>query len=267
MKAIHRLHVLLTGELASPDLAPAVAWLRANARCDSSADFRNGDPDAIVICLARPGQITRTDVEDLQRAHPLSQPMALVGPWCEGEVRSGKPWPGVTRVYWHQWQLRLPAELARLSPGAFRLPRSATEVDALLSRPGPRRTARPALIGVVSGRHINFEAIALALDAGGHHPVWISIADALPVLQLDALVVDEFDLPQASMWDAARQRLGPLPTVLLANFPRPEELDPPGALPQLSILAKPYHLADLLDRVWSLLESLVETSPGSSAAA
>lgn len=261
MTLANRLRVLLVGQTHAPELAPAVAWLQAQARCETIINQRQFDPDAIVFCVARPGQISRAVVEDLHRAYPLSPLIALVGPWCEGEVRSGKPWPGVTRIYWHQWEARLPQEVARLTPpAAARMPRSATEVDALISRPAPQCAARPALIGVVSRRRTDFEAIALALDAGGHHPVWISADEALPVLRLDALIID-------GDGQGVQERFGSLPTIVLANFPRPEELAAISTAPWLSVLAKPYHIADLLDRLSELLASSTADSLRGIAAA
>ncbi|HUE71049.1 MAG TPA: hypothetical protein VMP01_09185 [Pirellulaceae bacterium] len=261
MTLANRLRMLLVGQTHAPELAPAVAWLQAQARCETMINQRQFDPDAIVFCVARPGQISRAVVEDLHRAYPLSPLIALVGPWCEGEVRSGKPWPGVTRIYWHQWPARLPQELARLTqPAAARMPRSATEVDAIVSRPAPPRAVRPALIGVVSRRQTDFEAIAQALDAGGHHPVWISAAELLPVLRLDGLIIDGEE-------QLALDRFGPIPQMVLANFPRPEELAALRTELRLAVLAKPYAIADLLDRLSELLASSTADSLRGIAAA
>jgi hypothetical protein len=256
-----RQQILLVGQPDSPELAPAVAWLRLHARCEEVGTSREVDPDAIIFCLARPGQIVRAKVEDLHQTYPLSQLFSLIGPWCEGEVRTGKPAPGVTRIYWHQWHVRLPQELIRLSQStAARLPRSATEVDVQLCRPAPNRATRPALIGVVSRRQTDFEAIAVAIDAGGHHAVWISPDDALPVLKLDALVID-------GEQPAASARFGRLPTILLAGFPRPEDIEPRGAKPWVEIMAKPYQIPDLLTRLSELLALSAAAVPQSSAAA
>lgn len=261
--------VRLIGELQAPELAPAVAWLKSHARCTLGDRPRQPDPDAIVFCVARPGQISRAVVDDFHRVHPLCRMLALLGPWCEGEVRSGKPWPGVTRIYWHQWQARLPEELARLADSvAPPVPRSATEVDALLGRPAPQRASRARLIGVASRRRTDFEAIALALSSEGHHPVWIAADDALPVLNLDALVVDaDQDLSAAvATWQAVAARSGSLPAVLLAHFPRPEEMPAVSGGLGPMILAKPFLVADLLDRVHTLLSAAESSDLGSAAA-
>jgi hypothetical protein len=252
---------MLVGQTDAPELTPAIAWLQAHAHCEKFINPQQCDPDAVLFCVVRPGQISRSAVESLHRAHPLSQFIALVGPWCEGEVRSGKPWPGVTRIYWHQWQARLPREVARLTqPAAARMPRSASEVDALISRPAPQHTIRPALVGVASRKRTDFEAIALALDAGGHHPVWISADELLPLLKLDALLIDGEE-------HGIQEQFGSPPTIVLANFPRRDELAAFRTASRVAVLAKPYHIADLLDQLSDLLASPAKASPRSSIAA
>lgn len=269
----NRPSVRLIGDVQAPEFAPATAWLMSNACCElfsdagvAAAEARHersvDDPDALVFCLTRPGQIPRAVVEGLHRAFPLARIVALLGPWCEGEVRSGRPWPGVTRIYWHQWQRLIQACAGLRQPGAARLPRSATEVDALLSRTAPQRTNRSALIGVASRRQADFAAIALALDTGGHHAVWLDGAQA--VVKLDALVIDSIvAAPDSS---ELRERFGPVPTLLLGHFPRPDEFAESLA-EGLAILAKPYLVSDLLEKLESLLSSRHSAAAEKSAAA
>ena len=233
--------VLIVGDLDAPELAPAVGWLRAQCACEASK------PETIVICQSRPGHVGRKRVDELHRDYPHSRLFALLGPWCEGEARAAKPLLGVTRIYWHQWPSRLPRELQPLeSCAGARLLRTATEVDLLVSRPAPRRAERPVLIGIVTGRQIDFEAIALVLAAGGHHPVWILAGRGLPVLTVDLVVID------GDLRSVPRSLASP-PAILLADFPRPGETAAAGGLPKLEVLAKPYSMSDLLDRVAALV--------------
>ena len=62
--------------------------------------------DLIVIAQSQRDQFLSVDLEKLQAIFPLTPIVGLLGSWCEGELRSGQPLPGVTRVYWHQWQGR-----------------------------------------------------------------------------------------------------------------------------------------------------------------
>src|SRR2546427_7236671 len=91
------------------EFSEAVAWLKSRAACLLFDDAGTADsnlrtveaanaPIAMVLVQSRPGQISRGSVERLHAAAPLARLVALVGTWCDGELRSGRPWPGVVRV-------------------------------------------------------------------------------------------------------------------------------------------------------------------------
>ena len=60
--------------------------------------------DVIVVAQAFPGQFSADAIDQLRRAAPLARVVGLLGSWCEGETRTGWPWPAAIRVYWHQWR-------------------------------------------------------------------------------------------------------------------------------------------------------------------
>ena len=68
----------------------------------------------IVVAQSRPGEFRAADIEQLHASAPLARLVSLLGGLCEGEARSGSPWPGVPRIYWHQWQARCESELLPL---------------------------------------------------------------------------------------------------------------------------------------------------------
>ena len=76
-------------------------------------------PDVIVVVQAFPGQFSHAMVDRLRRAAPLARLIGLLGSWCEGETRTGSPWPGAVRTYWHQWAIRCDRELRRLARGEW----------------------------------------------------------------------------------------------------------------------------------------------------
>ena len=93
-------------------------------------------PDVIVVAQAFPGQFSHQAMEAVRRRAPLARLVGLMGSWCEGEMRSGSPWPGVVRTYWHQWTARSGRELRRLAEGeccSWALPSTATEEERLLA--------------------------------------------------------------------------------------------------------------------------------------
>lgn len=258
-------------------VATCVAWDDARAAAIAAAQFSRSQaadssvPRLIVFFLMRPGQIGRAEVEAIHAAFPLARLVALVGPWCEGEVRSGQPWPGVTRIYWHQWQPRLIEEVAGLTRAAARpLPRTASTVDVLLHRTGAIRQATCAtMIGVVCWRQTDYEALAESLAAGGHHAVWLVPHEPLPTLRTDALVIDR----GADVGEAAatlletRSRLGPVPALLLCNFLRPLELEQMADLPAAAVMTKPFLVADLLAQLAGLLPTSASLSDTAANAA
>src|SRR4029078_6576733 len=98
-------------------------------------------------------------------AAPLARLVALVGPWCEGEMRSGRAWPGVVCVPWRGWQRRLPQVLGldrSDEERAERLPRTATETErierSIVTVAANRRFRGMALVRTNS--RLTFESIA-----------------------------------------------------------------------------------------------------------
>src|SRR5262245_47740820 len=71
-------------------------------------------PELIVLAQSYPGQFTTEVVKPLRTAAPLARIIVILGTWCEGESRSGKPVPGTIRVYWHQFETRCLPELQQL---------------------------------------------------------------------------------------------------------------------------------------------------------
>ena len=58
-------------------------------------------PAAVVVLQSRPGQFSTSNFDELRRACPLARIVRVLGPWMEGELRTGRPVPGTLRVYWH----------------------------------------------------------------------------------------------------------------------------------------------------------------------
>jgi hypothetical protein len=91
--------------------------------------------DVIVVAQAFPAQFSHRAIDGLRRAAPLARVLGLMGSWCEGETRSGSPWPATARTYWHQWPARCNRQLHRLATGetcSWALPPTATDEERLL---------------------------------------------------------------------------------------------------------------------------------------
>src|SRR5206468_630467 len=107
----------------------------------------------------------------LRRAAPLAGVVALLGSWCEGETRTGRPLSGVQRLYWYDfpawWRRQLQLHAAN------RCPDWARPFSQLLpqSEPGHSRVHRGLIVLRTSHRD-NADALADALNSAGHSTVW-----------------------------------------------------------------------------------------------
>jgi hypothetical protein len=247
-------HVWLLGDWERAEFAPAVAYLRRAANLDLLlSDAKDGRPqsvpDLILLVASRPGRFTVAEVEALHRRAPLARLVALLGSWCEGEVRSGHPWPGVTRIYAHQWQARLPRELATWQP------RTATEIDRLMSSRPSTKVPRQ-LIGIAAAQRTMFDALAAACRSFGQDAVWLLPNLPPPVQRVDAILYDAtLDLShELARLTELREQLHSPPALLVLDFPRLIDMELATQAGATSVLAKPYLLADLaaeLERITS----------------
>src|SRR5689334_21081356 len=95
-----RPNVRLIGAEAHPDFRDAVATLRESAQFVAA---EAGQVELVVVAQSRPGAVPFGEVERVMRAAPLAGVVALLGSWCEGEARTGRPWRGVQRLYWYEF--------------------------------------------------------------------------------------------------------------------------------------------------------------------
>src|SRR4051794_23788022 len=92
--------VRVVGEVDHPDFREAIDLLRSESLLIRGAET---PPELIVVAQSRPDAICSDRLNVLRRAAPLSGIVALLGSWCEGETRTGRPWPGVHRLYWYEF--------------------------------------------------------------------------------------------------------------------------------------------------------------------
>jgi hypothetical protein len=268
--------VLLVGEMDHPDFAEAVPLLRASAEVTHATEA--DAPELILLAASRPGVISPRDVERLRRRFPLAGWVALVGSWCEGETRTGRPPVGVRRLYWYEFPGWWHAELARWAAG--RCPAWAWTSDSALQFRNPQSTIRNSmpqnngLVVLDTTCRETGDALTDVLRSRGLATVWSPARDASPQIvgalagiwegrQLDdaeALRLENFCRRLQS--DAA-------PVIALLDFPRRDRCQRARELGAAAVLGKPWQNADLL----ALLERAIEcrgearTPPTNSRAA
>jgi len=250
--------VCVVGDWGHADFEGAVAWLREQGQCDffkSAAqaverlNAQGRNPAAILLMQSRPGEFKPAEIEALHAVAPLSRLVALVGVWCEGEARSGRPWPGVVRVSWRSWKSGLPAALG-LSPagnGAPPQPRTMTEVERIESAAVCLRRLhlRNATAAVFTSRRAMFESLADALGALRIKATWHD-GQGQPRPAADLRMFDGWDQIAADSADES-------PRIVLLDFPRPEDIAQAHAVGIAAVLPQPLLIADLaaaIDGLW-----------------
>jgi hypothetical protein len=286
------LTILLLGDAERPEFRAAAESLRRWATvwrladADEAAEaMREGriSPDALVVAQSFPGQFSEQAIERLRQLAPVARVLGLMGSWCEGEMRSGSPWPATARAYWHQWPARCDRELARLARGrscAWALPPTASEEERLLAnedeRSGDREITRQGDEQISAGSGISlspclpvslsapptlcrnlavvrsssfamWEWLAAACRSRGFSAVWQPAARAVHVQGAALGIFDATDLGPREE-DALKKMtaaLHPAPVVALISFPRLEDRQRALSAGAAAVLSKPVALEDL----------------------
>lgn len=257
--------VLIVGDITHRDFAPALGWLQHHARvawapgitaaCDR-LETRT-PPQVLLLAQARPGRFSRDQIEQLHARAPLARLVVLLGSWCEGETRTGHPWPGVPRIFWHQWQCRLAIELAASQTGwsTWQLPRTASASDVLEETTTAPWPHGQGLVVIHARQWVDFEGLSDACRAGGYATLWQP--PNRPAFCSGARAVlfngrggdpDEAD-SVAELVTAYR----PAPVIPLLDFLRYDDSQRMGRAGASTLLAKPFLVRDLL---WTLQQSI-----------
>jgi hypothetical protein len=262
----HPPSVLMIGDIGHRDFADAVRWLRENtclvtAKTAEDARLRLDEglvPTVILCAQSRPGQIAAEDVERLHAASPLSRLVALLGSWCEGELRTGRPCPGLIRVFWHQWQPQIISQLLAEpdAPGStWRLPRTSSESERLAgSAQSPWPTGQ-GLVAIQTPTRTMYEALRDVCRSAGYSTAWLSPrfdggVDGVRAVIWDGVSCDPADVQEIQ---ALTRRFTAVRLVVLLDFARVQDDRLARAAGATAVLAKPVAAFDLL---WHLENSL-----------
>jgi hypothetical protein len=220
-------------------------------------------PDLLVVAQSRPGQFHNDEIARLRRLAPLARVLALLGSWCEGETRTGKPWPASQRIYWYEWPARFCLDLDRFHGTAcpsWGLPETATAEERLIGALSVSSSCRGFHIVVAGGCTHLAEALVEALQGEGF------AARALPPFNLrtgpSQLGMQRVFPAHLVIWDGiqcdaaeadALRRLAaavhPAPILALLDFPRVDGLRRAIAAGAAGVVAKPFLWDELLRRI------------------
>lgn len=258
--------ILILGDVRCAELTRAVENLAKRAEVACVAELPDAlqwlaarpaaPPQVIMVAESRPGAVDPAILERLHCAAPLARLAALLGSWSEGQLRSGHPWPGVLRTYWHQAELRFAAQVRQGGcPAGWDLPRVATDADRLLHELPP--AAQPlgrGFIAVRAAQLATYESLSDGLGAAGYATVWWRAPEPLHVSNLAAVVWDLEHAGPEPLRLLAQQRsiatARSLPWLALLGFPRVADMQQLDSLGITRCLAKPFLLTDL----WRALE-------------
>jgi CheY-like chemotaxis protein len=267
-----RPQVLFFGDSNWAEFAGPLRWLneQAEVKCTTQgsmalAVLRAGAFDMVVIGQRRPGELDTAFLEVVRQAAPLSPIVSLLGSLCEGESRTGAPWPGAIRAYAHRFAAQTGAQFAHLKQsGSTRWtpPFTATEED-LGFMPESSDVVRCAgRIAVVSGDRQTQSALCDMLQGAGY-----ATMACAPNLER----LDEGETVAGIVWDCPAGfaegrtsfeqlvQLAPRsPRVLLLGFPRAHDIDDALALGATAVVSKPFRVEELL---WQIRECVSPSSP------
>ncbi len=215
-------------------------------------------PDLIVLAQARPGQFPAKAVDRLRHLAPLARILVLLGSWCEGEMRTGDPSPGVIRIYWHEWLPRCARELAQLSDGlvsGWGLPVTANDEERLLAADDEEQP-RSGLIAIRARQHAVHDWLSAACRRRGYSTAWLSPEGPDDPNDAVAAIFDgtDCDDSEAAQLEHLATSLGPTPVVALLDFPRIEDHHRAIAAGAAAVLSKPLLLDDLFWQLDQLAE-------------
>ena len=260
--------ILLVGSTDRSEFRQARAALDGLGRVVAAADAESAlsalaggrlAPDVIVVAQSYPGQFSPEAIDRLRRLAPLARVLGLLGSWCEGETRTGQPWPGVIRIYWHQWLPRVDQQLARLRGGTcstWCLPITASEEERFLLLADQPLTRREGLIAVATPDFEMQDWLQAACARRGYSTVWLLPHRPVRIESATAAIFDgnECRGEELELLGGLAAAVGPAPIVALLDFPRVDDRNRALAAGAQAVLSKPLLIDDLFWQIDRLVE-------------
>lgn len=255
--------VQLLGETEHPDFRDAVALVRGESRLVVGGEM---PPDVVIVAQSRPDVMGREQLDRLRRAAPLAGVVALAGSWCEGETRTGRPWPGIRRLYWYEfpawWQRQMQLRTAGrcpdwARPANFGFPAAAGKLLAdsrlLEGEPG-RAVVRAGLVVLHTSNRATADAVADSFRQAGYSTVWQPPGRPRSVVRgaiagvWDGGQLSDDESTDLAAFCAALSYEG-APIVVLLDFPRRDCVDRAMEIGAAAVLGKPWMNAELVSTI------------------
>ncbi len=272
------IRILLVGNTDRSEFHLARAALDASGRVtcfpeveSAAAALAEGRlvPDLLVVAQSYPGEFPTETIERLHRLVPLARVLGLLGSWCEGELRTGKPWPGAVRTYWHQWPPRCDQQVGRMRRGecsAWGLPVTATEEERLLLSANEPLSPRQGLVAIYTRPYEMEDFLSAACRDRGYSTVWLRPPRPARVEGAAAAIFDGSE-GRGEELDQLKQlvaTLDPVPVIALLDFPRIHDYRRVTAAGAAAVVSKPLHVEDLFWELDRVLEDRSSRDPGTN---
>ena len=219
-------------------------------------DSDSTDPWAVVAIQQYKDEFDNVDGAAIVRDIPLSRLVLLYGSWCEGESHTGKPLTGFSRMGWCDFVPRFSVMMQ-----CERLPLTASDGETLqLAMQNSLSTANEAVcVGVWSASYDDGLAIRQSLDALGFRTRRLLRGDfeSGQRLEVDIVIWDDVGGPRERRVELGMATGKDVPVIALLGGPRTQDVRSALATEAHAVLAKPYHVADL---VWRIESAAVQPS-------
>lgn len=266
---MENIRILVTGQYWHQDFRELVSSSAIVTLCpQEKATDLCGDQEfeLIVIAQARREAVSIEVVEHLQNTYATTPIVALLGSWCEGESRSGTPWAGIPRIYWHQWNgefAQFQSHLKQRKLHDWQLPRTAQVADRIAAaEPDMAEVSFPGIVGVSAWTQTQYSMLSDALQSMGIKTCWIERCtwDGEARDLVKAIVLDD-DSMTSNLGNRIRwvfSLFGRRPLVLTLGFPRKDEVDALKELGVSVVVSKPFKLDGLKQ---ALMQATKSCSP------
>jgi CheY-like chemotaxis protein len=257
--------ILVTGDYLHPEFSrllehPLIHLIPIN-RLEGSDQMY----ELVVIAQSLPHQFSPDTIEKIRAQFPLAPLVALLGSWCEGELRSGAPSPGVRRVYWHQWQGQLQSfvdQFQRNGVTCWNAPATATAGDLILQTETSSdcSTSGAPSVAVSAFQAGHFQALRDSLAVLGWNGKWLERmldqrqqagdpggGQEAALWNFERVCVDSSAI-DSDLYDRIEMIRGWIPespVIVLAGYPRWQEVRRLMGLGVSRVISKPYSLDDL----------------------
>jgi CheY-like chemotaxis protein len=236
--------ILITGQFWDCEFADLIKGIECPATLFTCASIERakslqGKFDLVLVAQSGRETVSQGLIDHLHAMLGRETPIInLLGSWCEGQERSGKPLHNVLPIYWHQWAGGIKQLLSMASAG------QAYPQEELIP-------ATNLCVGVSALSYPQASYLEDALEFLGAETVWLEQQEwqaERPTQNLQAICVDGDSLTAnlAQRLTAIRRDCPSTPLIVILNFPRKEEVQElTGEHNVVAVVSKPFDLTRL----------------------